>query len=111
MKKIGRYIIEGLLGRGGMGRVFKVRLPVIDKIAALKILDPDPLVARLMGIRKLRNLFTHEAATMAGLNHPNIVAVYDYDEHDGNPFFVMDYFPNSLGTMIGEFSSSMCSLQ
>jgi len=102
MRTIGRYIIEGLLGRGGMGRVFKVRLPFIDKIAALKILDPDPLVAELMGIDKLRNLFTHEAVTMAGLNHPNIVTVYDYDKHNGRPFFVMDYFPNSLGTMIGE---------
>ena len=103
MKKIGRYIIEGLLGRGGMGRVFKVRLPVIDKIAALKLLDPDPLLAELMGMEKLRNLFTHEAVTIAGLNHPNIVAVSDYDRHDGKPFFVMDYFPNNMGTMMGEF--------
>lgn len=102
MKKIGRYIIEGLLGRGGMGRVYKVRLPVIDKIAALKLLDPDPLMADLVGIEKLRNLFTHEAITMAGLNHPNIVAVYDYDDHAGKPFFVMDYFPNNLGAMMGE---------
>ncbi len=102
MRTIGRYIIEGLLGRGGMGRVFKVRLPIIDKIAALKILDPDPLVTQLMGIDKLRDLFIHEAVTMAGLNHTNIVTVYDYDEHNGKPFFVMDYFPNSLGTMIGE---------
>ena len=40
MKKIGRYIIQGLLGRGGMGKVFKVKLPIINKIAALKILIP-----------------------------------------------------------------------
>ena len=103
MKTIGRYIIEGLLGRGGTGRVFKVRLPVIDKIAALKLLAPDPLVKELMGIEKLRDLFTYEAVTMAGLNHPNIVSVYDYDEYEGKPFFVMDYFPNNLGAMMGEF--------
>lgn len=102
MKKIGRYIIQGLLGRGGMGKVFKVKLPIIDKIAALKILDPDPLVAQLMGMEKLRTLFIHEAVTMAGLNHPNIVAVYDFDEHDGKPFFVMDYYPNNLGNIMGE---------
>lgn len=102
MKKIGRYIIQGLLGRGGMGKVFKVRLPIINKIAALKLLDPDPLVAKLMGIEKLRALFIREAVTMAGLNHPNIVAVYDFDEHDGKPFFVMDYYPNNLGTILGE---------
>lgn len=102
MRKIGRYIIQGLLGRGGMGKVFKVKLPIIDKIAALKILDPDPLVASLMGMEQLRTLFTREAVTMAGLNHPNIVAVHDFDEHDGKLFFVMDYYPNSLGTIIGE---------
>jgi serine/threonine protein kinase len=105
MKKIGRYIIQGLLGRGGMGKVFKVRLPIINKIAALKILDPDPLVAKLMGMDKLRVLFTQEAVTMAGLNHPNIVAVNDFDEHGDKPFFVMDYYPNNLGTILGEHYS------
>jgi serine/threonine-protein kinase len=102
MKKIGRYIIQGLLGRGGMGKVFRVKLPIIDKIAALKILDPDPLLANLMGMEKLRTLFTQEAVTMARLNHPNIVAVYDFDVHEEKPFFIMDYYPNNLGTILGE---------
>lgn len=102
MKKIGRYIIQGLLGRGGMGKVFKVKLPIIEKIAALKLLDPDPLLASLMGMEELRTLFTQEAVTMAGLNHPNIVMVYDFDEHEDKPFFVMDYYPNNLGNIIGE---------
>lgn len=102
MKKIGRYIIRGLLGRGGMGKIFKVELPGLGKIAALKLLDPDPLVVQLMGLESLRSLFIHEAVTMANLNHPNIVAVHDLDEHDGKPFFVMDYFANNLGVMIGE---------
>ncbi len=102
MKKIGRYIVQGLLGRGGMGKVFKVKLPVIDKITALKILDPDPLTAELMGKDKIHSLFLREAVTMAGISHPNIVSVFDYDEHDGKPFFVMDYYPNNLGTIMGE---------
>jgi serine/threonine-protein kinase len=41
MKKIGKYLIRGLLGRGGMGKIFKVEHPHIGKIAALKMLDPD----------------------------------------------------------------------
>ncbi|MGD9367138.1 MAG: DUF1566 domain-containing protein [Desulfobacteraceae bacterium] len=102
MKKIGRYTIQGLLGRGGMGRVFKVELPAIGKFAALKLLDPDPLILKLMGLEKLRAAFIREAATIASLNHPNIVTVHDFDEHDGKPFFVMDFFANNLGTLIGE---------
>ncbi len=85
-----------------MGKVFKVKLPIIEKITALKILDPDPLAAELMGMDKLRSLFLHEAITIAGINHPNIVSVHDFDEHEGKPFFVMDYYPNNLGTIIGE---------
>ena len=41
MKKIGRYTVRGQLGRGGMGRVYKVEMPVSGKIAALKRLEPD----------------------------------------------------------------------
>jgi serine/threonine protein kinase len=102
MQRIGRYIIRGLLGRGGMARVYKVTLPMIDKTAALKLLDPDPLLAKLMGPQKLRDLFISEARTMAALNHPNIVAIHDFDLAQGRPFYVMDFFANNLGAMIGE---------
>lgn len=100
--KIGRYIIRGLLGRGGMGKVYKVELPPIGKIGALKMLDPDELLASLMGYERLRALFVKEAVTLAGLRHPNIIAIHDFDEHQGKPFYIMDYFPNNLGAMIGE---------
>ena len=85
-----------------MGKVFKVELPVIGKIVALKILDPDPLLVELMGMERLKALFLHEAVTMAGLNHKNIVAVNDFDEDDGKPFFVMDFLANNLGIVMGE---------
>jgi serine/threonine protein kinase len=102
MKCIGRYIIRGLLGRGGMGKVFKVELPAIGKTAALKLLDPDPLLAKLLGIQKLRDLFVAEAKTMARLNHPHIVDLHDFDEDHGKPFYVMAYCANNLGALIGE---------
>jgi serine/threonine protein kinase len=102
LMKIGRYEICGMLGRGGMSRVYKVKVPVIGKIAALKTLSPDPLLAKLMDTGKLKELFTSEALIMAGLRHPNIVDVWDFDEADGNLFYVMDYYCNNLGIMIGE---------
>jgi serine/threonine protein kinase len=100
--KIGRYEVCGMLGRGGMSRVYKVKVPVIGKLAALKILSPDPLLAKLMDTGKLRELFTSEAVIMAGLRHANIVDVWDFDETDGKLFYIMDYYCNNLGTMIGE---------
>lgn len=102
MRHIGRYRISGLLGRGGMAKVFKVRLPVIDKTAALKLLAPDPLLARLMGAEALRRRFVAEARVMAALHHPNIVTIHDFDHHEDAPFYVMAFFANNLGDMMGE---------
>ena len=102
MKCIGRYIIRGLLGKGGMGKIYKVELPAIGKIAALKLFDPDPLVLKLMGREHLHTLFNNEAKAMAGLRHPNIVDLHDFDQHRGQSFYVMEFLPNNLGAMIGE---------
>ncbi len=100
--KIGRYEVVGMLGRGGMSRVYKVKVPVIKKIAALKLLSPDPLLAKLLNPKTIVDLFVSEAFTMAQLRHPNIVNVWDYDQAGGKPFYLMDYFCNNLGVMIGE---------
>jgi len=102
MKYIGKYTIRGLLGRGGMGKIFKVEHPLIGKIYALKLLDPDPLLVALMGRDKIRNMFKAEAVTIAGLRHPNIVEIMDYDESDDKPYYLMEYYVNNLGVIIGE---------
>jgi serine/threonine-protein kinase len=102
MNRIGKYIIRGLLGRGGMGKVFQVEIPPIGKIAALKLLAPHPVLLSLLGADRLRELFLAEAVTMAGLQHPNIVAVRDFGEADGRPYYIMDYFFSNLGRLIGE---------
>ena len=102
MKTIGKYIIRGLLGRGGMSKIYKVEHPVIGKIAALKYMDPDPLLVKLMGMESLRAMFVAEAVTMAGLRHPNIAEIFDFNEADGRPYYLMAYFVNNLRLMIGE---------
>jgi serine/threonine protein kinase len=102
MKKVGRYLVRGLLGRGAMGKVFRVELPPIGKIGALKLLAPDPLLSQLMGYQRIRDIFVKEALTVAGLRHPNIIAIHDFDEDQGSPFFVMDFYAHNLGALMGE---------
>ena len=102
MKKIGRYTITGLLGKGGMGRVFKVTYPVTGRVAALKLLDPSPLLAELTAPKVLKEQFTREAVIMASIRHPHVVEVLDFCQTDGQLYYLMDFFCNSLGTLMGE---------
>jgi predicted Ser/Thr protein kinase len=78
-------IIE-LIGRGGMGAVYKARQPGLDRLVALKILPPDPAAGAAFAER-----FTREARALARLSHPNIVAVYDFGQADGLFYFLMEY--------------------
>lgn len=102
MKMIGKYRVRGQLGRGGMGNVYKVEMPVIEKIAALKLLKPNPMLVRLMGMSAVRDLFITEAVTMAAMRHPHLVEIWDFEETDEALFYLMDYYCNNLGVMIGE---------
>lgn len=102
MKQIGQYHVRGLLGQGGMGRVYKVIHPVIGRILALKSLEPAEALERLVGPDKLRSLFAEEIRRMAGITHPNILAILDAGEDGGRPFYVMAYHCNNLGQEIGE---------
>ncbi len=103
MRKIGRYIIQGLLGRGGMSSVYKVSMPVTGKIVALKLLAPSETLVDVLGEEELRRIFTTEAVTMAGLRHPYIADIRDFDEDEsGRLFYVMEYYCKNLGGMIGE---------
>jgi serine/threonine-protein kinase len=102
MKKIGRFTIAGLLGKGGMGKVFKVTYPFTGKVAALKLLDPSPLLAELMDPKDLKAQFTREAMIMASIRHPHVVDVLDFCQTDGQLYYIMDFFCNNLGTLMGE---------
>jgi len=68
--------ILGLLGKGGMGAVYKARQPALDRFVALKIL-PAQVVAPDPGFAER---FTREARALARLSHPNIVAVYEFGQ-------------------------------
>lgn len=104
MKTIGKYEIIGLLGRGGMGVVYKARLPIVGKVVALKLLSAHPSLLDLWGEDELRRRFTAEAVTMAAMRHPHVVDVLDFDTAGGRPFFTMEYFPQNLGELLGESS-------
>ena len=102
MKRIGGYIVRGLLGRGGMAKVFKVRPPKGGPLVALKLLEPRQELAALWGLERIERRFAAEARLMAGLDHANLVKVQDRGKDRGRPFYVMDYHCRSLALLLGE---------
>jgi serine/threonine protein kinase len=78
--------IIALLGKGGMGAVYKARQPALDRIVALKILPPQTA-----GGPGFVERFNREARALAKLNHPNIVGVYEFGQVNGLPFFIMEF--------------------
>lgn len=103
MRSIGKYQIKGLLGKGGMGRVYKAMLPKVEKIVALKHLTPHEHMEQLLGKEQIDNLFFTEAQVLANINHPHVAGLLDFDyDQSGRPFFVMEYLCMNLGDLIGE---------
>ncbi len=82
---IGNYTVKSVLGKGGMGQVFRVRHERLERDYALKVLLP----AGASNPRLLAR-FRHEARATARLRHPNIVSVHEVGEDDGINFFTMD---------------------
>src|SRR6516162_4438743 len=86
----GRYRLEGLLGEGGMARVFDAFDERLERPVAVKILRPE--TEALPGMRER---FQQEARLAARLVHPNIVAVLDYGEAGASSYLVMERLPGS----------------
>ncbi len=83
--RLGRYVLLGELGRGGMGVVHKGWDPGLRRHVAIKVVQGGAR-SQVSGER-----FVREARAAARLRHPRIVAVHEAGEHDGRPYIVMDF--------------------
>ncbi len=101
MKTIGKYQLQQFLGRGTWSVVFKVAHPLTGKVVALKLLQPNPVLAELLGMETMKELFKREARILGQLNHPNVLTVWDFDYWRNKPFFIMEFFKTSLKDIIG----------
>jgi len=82
---VGRYRVTGKLGAGAMGEVYRAHDPRLGREVALKVLP-----AAFAGGRDSLTRFKREAQVLASLNHPNIAAVFDLEEHEGEQVLVME---------------------
>ncbi len=95
----GRYRLDELLGEGGFGQVFGAFDTVLHRKVALKILRAEKISD------EGRARLVREARVAAGLEHPNIVRIYDVGEHEGTPFIAMERLRGySLRDAIGDAS-------
>jgi serine/threonine protein kinase len=85
-RRLGRYELHAVLGKGGMGEVYLARDLVLERDVALKILAPA-LLADTQWLQRFRS----EARTAGGLNHPNVITVHDVGETDGAHFLVTEF--------------------
>jgi eukaryotic-like serine/threonine-protein kinase len=86
IKRIGKYEVIELLGRGGMGMVYRASDRQLNREVAIKTVTEG-----LTGDPEMLQRFYHEAAKTGALKHPNIVILYDLGEQDGFPYIVMEY--------------------
>ncbi len=85
-ESVGPYQILEQLGQGGMATVFKAYHPALDRDVAIKVLHPAFTEDKNFLAR-----FQREARVVAKLDHPNIVPIFDFAEHEGRPYLVMKY--------------------
>lgn len=99
---LGKYRLLEPLGRGGMAQVYKAYHPQLDRYVALKMLRPD-----LLDEAEFLARFQREARSVAGLRHPNIVQVYDFDVHEDQYFMVMELLEgSSLKTILHAYRAN-----
>lgn len=88
-KRLGRYEILGVLGKGAMGVVYKGFDPIIERAVALKTIQRDAVDPEIAAQFLLR--FKNEARAAGRLTHANIVGVYEYGEDDSVAFIAMEF--------------------
>ncbi|MDX2031511.1 MAG: protein kinase [Blastocatellia bacterium] len=85
-QRLGQYQILSLLGKGGMGEVYRARDTRLDRTVALKLLPAELAVDR----DRMRR-FVREAKAASALNHPHVATIYEIGEADGHRFIAMEY--------------------
>ncbi len=86
--RLGTYEVKGVIGRGGMGVVFKAFDPALNRNVAIKVLSPH-----LANCGAARRRFLREARATAAVVHEHVVSVFAVVETAGSPFIVMEYVP------------------
>ena len=84
--RLGRYEIRSHIGTGGMGEVYEAIDTELERTLAIKIL-PEKFVSDRMRIRR----FIQEARAASGLNHPNIITIYEIKTEGPTPFIVTEF--------------------
>ena len=93
---VGGYRIEGLVGRGGMGVVYRATQLALERIVALKLIAPE-----LSADEQFRERFQREWRIAASLDHPNVLPIYEAGEAEGLLFLAMRYVDGQdLGTLV-----------
>ena len=96
-QRVGSYEIVRVLARGGMAVVYLAHQPALDRDVALKQLDLD-----IQDVT-IAQRFVREARLAAGLDHPNVVTLFDFFEHAGVPYIAMEYVSGgSLRPLVGD---------
>jgi serine/threonine protein kinase len=97
-RQFGNFLLERQLGAGGMGAVYLGRDLTLNRVVAVKVLKPE-----LVADQKFMATFLREAEITASLNHPNIVQVYAFGQHEGVYYMVVEYISGgSLDDKIAE---------
>src|SRR3989440_7954160 len=86
-RKVGSYVVEEPVGRGGMGVVYRGRHEKLPRVVAIKSINPRGT----HDLRRLRHRFEREAYVQSQLDHPGIVKIYDYIVAEQTYYIVMEF--------------------
>src|ERR1051325_2785357 len=103
-KKVGSYVVEEPVGRGGMGVVYRGHHEKLHRTVAIKSINPRGT----HDLRRLRHRFEREAYVQAQLDHPGVAKIYDYIVSEQAYFIVMEFVEGrSLARLIAENPSGI----
>jgi tRNA A-37 threonylcarbamoyl transferase component Bud32 len=85
LEQVGKYRIVAKIGQGAMGEVYRAEDPVLKRPVAIKMISASAVSAEALDKR-----FQREAQSIARLNHPNIITIYDFGEEAGRPYMAME---------------------